>query len=108
MRKEQVLRGGRPCTEKSQAELLNLKDHSLDCVHLLSQRWLLFHLAVAKASPGMSQQDPSVLGIAVLDRCLFLLVGGTGSRCYCHPCSFAAHPLIPNHDENSSQFSLVF
>lgn len=76
MSKQQALWGGSLCTGEVWAELMNLKDYSLGCVHLLSQRWL-FQLDVTKASPGMSQQDPSCLGIAVLDQCLFLLVGGT-------------------------------
>jgi len=90
---------------------VNLKDYSLGCVHLLSQRYL-FQLSVTKASPGMRQQDPSFLGIAVLDQCLFLLVGGTWYSCCCQPCSLAAYPLVypmvPNHNEHSSQSSLVF
>lgn len=114
MRKQQALWGGRPCTEEGWAELMNLKDYSLGCVHLLFQRYL-FQLSVTRASSGMKQQDPSFLGITVLDQCLFqclfLLVGGTWYSCCCHPCSLAAYPLVypmvPNHNEHSSQSSLV-
>ena len=112
MKKQQALRGGRLCKGEGRAELMNLQDYWPGGVHHLSHRWL-FQLSVTKLSPGMSQQDPSFLGIALLDRCLFLLEGGTCCSCCYHPCSLAAYPLVvylvvPNHDESSSQSSLVF
>lgn len=111
MRKQQALQGGRSYIGEGWAELMNLQNYRLVCVHLFSHRWL-FQLGVNKTSPGMNQQDLSFLGIAVLDQCLFLLEGKTWYSCYCHPCSLEAyplvHPMVPNHDKNSSQSSLVF